>query len=266
MNRLKTTHLNLAKKAPDLNSHHVQLLVSIRHRDEIAPALRGGCDILDLKDPLNGALGMVDAQTLRSISESLHAQPVAVPVSMALGELLEWQEDRSIPFIPAEITYLKMGLSHTAGQRNWHSHWLDVTKRIEEKNRTAFQWIAVAYADWKQAKAISPQKVLAAAIESQCAGLLIDTYSKQGQSLLDLLSLDELKALIEQAQSHNLKIALAGSINNENMVSLSEVSPDIIGIRGAACFKNQRTNGLQEQAVRKFRNQLDRQFAFTRSG
>ncbi len=251
-----------------MKSHHVQLLVSIRHRDEIGPALRGGCDILDLKDPLNGALGMVDAQTLRSISASLHDydQSVAVPVSMALGELLEWQEHCSIPFIPAEITYLKMGMSHTASQHNWYSHWLDVRKRIEEKNRTAFQWIAVAYADWKQATAISPQEVLTAAIESQCAGLLIDTYSKQGESLLDLLPLDDLKTLIEQAHSHKLKMALAGSINKENMVSLSDILPDIIGIRGAACFKNQRTNGLQEQAVRNFRNQLDRQYAFTRSG
>jgi len=249
-----------------LNSHHVQLLVSIRHRDEIEPALRGGCDILDLKDPLNGALGMVDESTLRSICESLRNRPVSVPVSMALGELREWQEKHSAPLIPAEITYLKMGLSHTAGLRNWYSDWLEVRQRIEARNNAAFQWIAVAYADWKLAKAISPQDVLAAAIESQSAGLLIDTYSKQGQNLLDTLSHDELKALIEQARSHKLKIALAGSIDSETLISLAEVLPDIIGIRGAACLGKVRTNGLQEQAVRKFRTQLDRQFALTESG
>lgn len=249
-----------------MNLHHVQLLVSIRNRNEITPALQGGCEILDLKDPFSGALGMVDAPTLLSISEAFLNQPVDIPLSMALGELIEWQGKGTFPSIPAEITYLKMGLSQTAGQHNWYARWLNLTKRIEEKNNTPFRWIAVAYADWKQANAISPQEVLAAAIESQCAGLLVDTYSKQGQSLLDSLSLDELGKLIEQARSHKLKIALAGSINLENLAALSDVSPDIIGIRGAACTGNQRTSGVQEQAVRNFRKQLDRQYAMTESG
>jgi len=248
-----------------LNSHHVQLLVSIKNRDEILPALQGGCEILDLKDPLSGALGMVDEPTLRSISRALLDHPVDIPLSMALGELVEWQGKCASPSIPAEITYLKMGLSQTAGQHNWYARWSELTKRIEEQHNTPFQWIAVAYADWKLANAISPQEVLAAAIESQCAGLLVDTYSKQGQCLLDSLSLDELRALTEQAQSQNLKIALAGSINHENLAGLSDISPDIIGIRGAACTGNQRKSGVQAQAVRKFRIQLDRQYAQTES-
>jgi (5-formylfuran-3-yl)methyl phosphate synthase len=249
-----------------VNSQNVQLLVSIRHRDEILPALQGGCDILDLKEPLSGPLAMVDEETLHSISEFFQSQPATVPLSMALGELIEWHAKSSSPFIPKEITYLKMGLSQSINHQDWYTDWLSLRKQIEERNSTTFEWIAVAYADWQEALSISPQEVLAAAISSQCSGLLIDTYSKQGQSLLDCLSLAEIKALIEQARSHDLTIALAGSINHENLASLPDVSPDIIGIRSAACRGNQRTNSLQEQAVRTFRQQLDSQYALTESG
>ena len=249
-----------------MNSQQVQLLVSIRNRDEILPALQGGCDILDLKEPLSGPLAMVDEETLHSISEFFSSQPVTVPLSMALGELMEWQGKSVTPLIPAEITYLKMGLSQTIRKQNWYADWLNLRKQIEDSNSTTFQWIAVAYADWRKANAVSPQEILAAAISSQCTGLLIDTYSKQGQSLLDFLSLEQIKMLIEQARAHQLTIALAGSINLENLESLSDVLPDIIGIRSAACQGNQRTNRLQEQSVRNFRKQLDTQYALTESG
>lgn len=249
----------MRQKSSALNAHSVQLLVSVRNRKEIQPALAGGCDILDFKEPLNGALGMIDAATLRSISESFQSAPVEIPISLALGELTEWSDNRTPPVIASIITYLKMGLAHTAEMPHWYSAWRAVRTQIEEASETPFQWIAVAYADWQEAEAISPQEVLSAAIDSECAGLLIDTYCKQGQSLLDHLSLDELNALIEQAQSHQLKIALAGSVQQKDLAALSGISPDIIGIRGAACRGNLRTDCVQEQAVRDFRRQLERQ-------
>tara|TARA_R110002095_G_scaffold216295_1_gene212873 strand:+ start:13135 stop:13818 length:684 start_codon:yes stop_codon:yes gene_type:complete len=226
----------------------------------------GGCDILDFKDPFQGALGMIDAETLCSITEYFESHPVEIPVSLALGELIEWSGNRIATRIPSAITYLKMGLAHTRQMADWYSDWQDFKQQIEETNQTTFQWIAVAYADWEQAEAVSPQEVLTAAIDSGCAGLLIDTFFKQGQSLLDHLSLDELNALIEQAQSQRLKIALAGSLRQKDLAALSGVSPDIIGIRSAACRGNLRTDSVQEQAVRDFRRQLDQQSALTRSG
>ncbi|QDT43545.1 hypothetical protein Pan241w_36470 [Gimesia alba] len=249
-----------------LNPQRVQLLVSAMHRDEIAPALAGGCDILDFKDPTQGALGMIDAETLYSISDYFQTHPIDIPVSLALGELTDRLADSKTPLIPSAITYLKMGLANTQGMDHWYSDWQDLKKRIEATGQTTFQWIAVAYADWEQANSISPQDVLAAAIESECAGLLIDTYLKQGQTLLDHLSLDELNTLIEQAHAHQLKIALAGSLRQKDLAALSSISPDIIGIRSAACRGSLRTDSVQEQAVRAFRQQLERQTVLSESG
>ena len=249
-----------------MNPHRVQLLVSIRNRDEVLPALNGGCDILDLKEPLNGALGMVDEEILHSISDYFFKQPVNVPLSLALGELVEQKEKHITPTIHPEVTYLKMGLSETKQSDRWYSDWLNWRQRIEETNKATFQWIAVAYADWKQARSIPPEDVLTAAIKSRCAGLLIDTYDKQGQSLLNCMCLEEIQRLVDRAQKNNLKIALAGSITSDHLELLSDISPDIIGIRGAACVGSQRTNQVQKLAVKSFRKELDRQYTFMESG
>ncbi|QDV19040.1 hypothetical protein Pan153_37030 [Gimesia panareensis] len=249
-----------------MNLPPVELLVSVRNCDEIAAALSGGCDLLDFKEPQNGALGMVSSATLQTIETYCENQQIKVPLSMALGELVEWQERQEIPAIPRTMRYLKLGLSQIQGIADWNACWQDVTSRIETTRQKRYEWIAVAYADWEQADSVSPAEVLAAAIENRCAGLLIDTFSKQGTGLLDLLSGRMLVELIANARRANLKVALAGSIRFSDLESLAALQPDIIGIRGAACVGKRRTAPIQESAVRRFREQLDRQFVCRHSG
>lgn len=248
-----------------MKTENVQLLVSIKNSEEVRPAINGGCDILDLKDPSSGALGMVSEITLHSILDHFRDDAIDVPISMALGDLVDWKQNCTLPKIPSEVTYLKMGFSRIADQKNWYSDWVNTIERIEASNHCAFQWIAVAYADWKQAKAIPPREVLSAAIENRCAGYLVDTYSKRGQNLLDLLTIEEIHHLTEKAQTHDLKIALAGSITHENLPMLSTVSPDIVGIRSAACIGNRRTSSIQKETLKKFREEFDNQFMIQKS-
>ncbi len=162
-------------------------------RNEIQPSLDGGCDILDLKEPSNGALGMVDEITLNSITKYIHENSIDIPVSMALGELTDWKSNRSFPVLPSEITYLKMGFSQTASLRNWNSLWLDTIERFEADNQSTYQWIAVAYADWRRANSLSPQEVLEAACENRCAGLLNRHILKTERQTAGLLSRETLR-------------------------------------------------------------------------
>ena len=61
----------------------MRLLVSVRSADEAELAVRDGADIVDAKEPLNGALGQVDPATLHSIATALAG---AAPLSVALGD------------------------------------------------------------------------------------------------------------------------------------------------------------------------------------
>src|SRR5947207_1220934 len=92
-----------------------QLLVSVRNLEEARSALAGGCDVLDIKAPERGSLGMADVQEIAGIlggtREDRCADCRELPVSAALGEALDWR-DVVPPALPAGLMYLKLG---TAG-------------------------------------------------------------------------------------------------------------------------------------------------------
>ena len=50
-----------------------QFLVSIRNANECEAAHFGGADIIDVKEPNNGPLGMADLDALRQIRDRLHS-------------------------------------------------------------------------------------------------------------------------------------------------------------------------------------------------
>ena len=62
----------------------MRLLVSVVSAAEARQALAGGADIIDVKDPGEGALG---APSPRVLSEVVQVVGGAVPVSVALGDL-----------------------------------------------------------------------------------------------------------------------------------------------------------------------------------
>ncbi len=90
-----------------------RLLVSVRDRVEALDALAAGADWIDLKEPRRGALGPVDAIVMREVAAAIGAR---VPVSTALGELLDGPE---VHDLPPGIQLAKFGLAGCAGQADW---------------------------------------------------------------------------------------------------------------------------------------------------
>ncbi len=215
-----------------------QLLVSVRNAAEARSALIGGCDILDVKEPNRGSLGMADVDSileiLRSVEPaSLESRPV--PVSAALGETVEWIDSQNVPKLPNSLDYLKLGLSGMGRFDDWVSQWQSVRNRFEERADFRFRWIAVIYGDREQADSPQAEEILEAAIETGCAGVLFDTFSKTGKTLLDWLDVTELKRISERIQQSGLKLAIAGSVKPELLPDILPIQPDIVAIRTAAC-------------------------------
>ncbi len=61
----------------------MQLLVSVTDAHEASEAVRGGADIIDVKDPKTGALAPPPPDALRAVRQ---ITPVELPVSAALGD------------------------------------------------------------------------------------------------------------------------------------------------------------------------------------
>ena len=156
-----------------------QLLVSVRSVAEAEAALRGGADWIDLKEPASGPLGAVDAEVARKVVA--HARGRA-SVSAAAGELIDWPTSSSRELLQVEgISQLKLGLSECR-DRTWRDAWLAAQREIAAAGK---ELVAVIYADDVAAHSPAPAAVAALAIDAQCRWLLIDTFDKQGPTLLE---------------------------------------------------------------------------------
>ena len=236
-----------------------RLLVSVRSRQEADCALVGGAEILDIKEPSLGSLGMAHVDEIASIASHPSIVSGDIPLSVALGELSEWPLSAAIPSLPAEVTFAKLGLSQCARQADWQADWLRVRRSFERQTPSRLRWVAVAYADCSEAGSPGLMDVLNAAIETNCAGLLIDTWTKDGRVLLDEIRVAELMTIANKCHHSGLFLALAGRLRRDLLPSLSEVGADILAIRSAACRNNDRTSELHAECVVEFKRALHQQ-------
>src|SRR5438445_11607732 len=134
-------------------------------------------------------MGMADISTIEAVLERTRTLDCALPVSVALGEAADWERGGPAPRLPPGIAFLKLG---TAGLRNgegWGERFSAAKRRLAEKasdsGGRSQRWIAVAYADWQLAQGPAPDEVIVSAPALDCAGVLIDTFSKGNKRLLD---------------------------------------------------------------------------------
>ena len=93
----------------------------------------------------------------------------------------------------------------------------------------------VAYADWVAARAPSPRVAVALAQWTPARLALLDTFDKSCGNLLDLLDLEYLTELSEEAHDIGVELVLAGSLTEGAIELLRGLGPRYFGVRGAAC-------------------------------
>lgn len=233
-----------------------RLLVSVRNLAECEAALVGGAEIVDIKEPANGPLGMSDVSVISAISRRMGSF-VSIPgLSVALGELREWSAERTCLPLPRAVKWSKLGFAGSAGVPNWRQTWVDLRERIEEASQRPLRWIAVAYADHLRAQSPALLDVLSAAVQTGCAGLLIDTYDKSSGSLLNWMTPVGLVDVVRRVREQQLPLALAGKITREDLEWLCDLEPDIIAVRSAVCQDGNRQRPVVAEEVAKLREQL----------
>jgi (5-formylfuran-3-yl)methyl phosphate synthase len=218
-----------------------RLLVSVRDAAEAEAALAGGADLIDVKEPARGPLGRADADVIAAVVKVVGGR---VPVSAALGELRDYprlirKQDR----LPG-VSYVKWGL---AGQLNEHWAWHLVFLALSVQRA---ETVVVAYADWLRADAPPIGDITHFKGGQPWTTLLVDTFIKDGSTLLDYLSVGETAALVRKCRTSGLKVALAGSLGPAEIERLHGVAPDWFAVRGAACAGG-REGRVEETRVRE---------------
>jgi uncharacterized protein (UPF0264 family) len=217
-----------------------QLLVSVRSASEAVAALAGGAAIIDVKEPLRGALGRAEVSVWREVRTVV---PLEIPVSVALGELNEWfaLEPGEPPLDLASqgdagsgITLAKLGFSHAGA--DWPERWRRVRQRLAETAGWSPGWVAVVYLDWEAARAPDPEAVIQAAVEvPECPGVLFDTWEKSRRIRIRLDTDRGWQRRIARVKESSRFVALAGSLDAQALQRLRPLEPEVFAVRSAAC-------------------------------
>lgn len=225
-----------------------QLLVSVRSAEEAAAALRGGAALIDVKEPRHGSLGRAKEAVIAEVTRLVGGR---CPVSAALGELLE-DRGEVWPIEEAPLSFVKWGLAGCAahGGAVWRNELWLAARGLTERQPSC-RAVAVAYADWRQAHAPRPEEVCDFAITHATGAFLVDTWHKDGSTLLDWLSLTEIERLRERCRAAGVPMALAGSLGSAEIQTLLPLRPDWFAVRGAVCQGRQRGAAIDEGKVRQ---------------
>jgi hypothetical protein len=243
----------------------MQLLVSVRSAAEVGPALSGGADIIDAKEPSRGSLGSVSPATL---AEILALVPPACPLSVALGDLTSPEEvitainSLALPVRPAP-TYLKIGFAGVPSPETVTSILATAVATLARQGSAALV-VAVAYADGARAGTIGPELVPGCARRAGATGVLLDTHTKDGVGLLGWIAPRALAEWVASARRDDLLTALAGALALESIETVSAAGADVVGVRGAAC-EGGRHGSVRADRVRALRQRISA-FGWYRTG
>ncbi len=233
----------------------MQLLVSVINSEEAEEAVKGGADILDLKNPREGSLGAAHPKLVFDLCRQFSH---ILPVSAAIGDFPHLPNTAALAALCAAdfgADYVKIGLLGSQSEQQAIDLLANISDALAWRGSKA-KLIAAAYADYREAGTLEPRLLPAIARRANVAGCMIDTLNKKGMCLFDSLDSDSLKEFIGECGRYGLLSALAGSLKPCHVELLKALGPHIIGVRGAACQSGIRTGSIDRRKVAEFRLNL----------
>ena len=225
------------------------LLVSVRSVDEVDAALSGGADLIDVKEPAKGPLAPAEAEVVAAVIARVKNR---VPVSAALGE---WSPNAITDahwHLELKINYVKWGLAGYSPRPGWGEDLLDTRRELP----VGMEMVAVAYADWERAKSVPPAEMVRFAKRFRFKAFLLDTWGKDGKTLLDFASPGEVADLVESLKRVETIVAIGGSLRPEHVKQLKAVAPDYFAVRTSACAAGKRDGVIDQARVKKWKDAI----------
>ena len=213
-----------------------QLLVSIKSIAEAKIALAEKVDIIDLKNPSDGALGALDAKIIKQIVLYVAGRR---PVSATIGNL-PMQASVIIQKIQQAdslgLDLIKVGFENDLSA-------IDCINKIA-KLKFKTKLVGVLFADQ------SPNFELIPCFSAAgFHGLMLDTQSKLSINLFECQAEKEIESFVKKAKDASLLVGLAGRLLATNIASAINFSPDFIGVRSAVCHSESRENLLDSKKI-----------------
>jgi len=213
----------------------MKILISPVSLEEARIVVEGGADILDIKNVKEGSLGAQVPWVIKKIIREFKG--TGIMCSATLGDLPYKPGTAALASLGAAscgVDYIKAGLFGATNYEEAFTLMESVVHAIRMVSNDIFA-VAAGYADYSRIGSASYRDVIKAAKDAKADVVMLDTAIKDGRTLFDALSHDEIKDFVSLAKESGLTVALAGSIKMQHLAALSEIKPDIVGIRGAVC-------------------------------
>src|SRR5256885_2524300 len=205
----------------------MRLLVSVRGSVEARAAVAGGADVIDAKDPARGALGPVRRDRLAAIRRAVGA---VRPVTAALGDAGNAGRVAAAGAAARGVAFVKLGFGGVTTDAPARS----LARAARRGAASATALVLVAYADWRRASSLAPDRLVAVAVDAGATGLLLDTARKDAP-LFAIESPDAVAAWVAAVHAAGLFAAPAGRLSGPGFATPPGVGADLVGVRGAAC-------------------------------
>jgi (5-formylfuran-3-yl)methyl phosphate synthase len=220
----------------------LKLLISPKNETEAQEAIAGGADIIDVKNPLEGALGANYPWVIKNIKQ---LTPKSIEVSCTLGDVPNLPGSISLAALGAAtlgVDYVKVGLYGLKTSQQAIFLLQQVNKAAKDFN-PHIKVAAAGYADAKKIGTLDPSLIPEIAHQANVDIAMLDTASKDGSNLFDNQTIQQLKTFIDSTHDFGMQAALAGSLRKEDLVVVYGLGADIAGLRGAACTNSDRNTG-----------------------
>ena len=183
------------------------LMVSVQGLAEALEALKGGADIIDVKNLQEALVGSARPGVVREVREAV---PPDHHASVTLG------------VVPNQAGTVAMAV-HTAGALNATSVKVGFMKSeydqavdVLQASREALQGfdtklIGSLFADNHLYEGLDPHLMVQLAVDGKCDGFLIDTLTKDGRNLFDFIPEAKLREIVFEGKQLGLSTALSGT-------------------------------------------------------
>ncbi|MEQ1528771.1 MAG: (5-formylfuran-3-yl)methyl phosphate synthase [Methylococcales bacterium] len=213
-----------------------RMLASVNSVAEALLMLAAQVDIIDLKQPAQGALGALNPELVKEIVTVIGKR---CPISATIGDLpmqAQLITDAVTVMADTGVDYIKIGF-FPGGD------WLGTINQLANLS-ASLKIIAVLFADSQPEFGIlEPLK------KAGFTGVMLDTMDKNKGSLTQVLAMSTIADFVNDSKRLNLLCGLAGSLRLSDIPELLPLSADYLGFRGALCDQHNRTAHLDKQAI-----------------
>ena len=196
-----------------------KILASIKNISEAKILINSEIDIIDLKDPSNGALGKLENNDIKDIINFIDKKKLTSSTIGDLpndGDLISKIVDE---LSNTDIDFIKIGV--------YENNYINTLSKIKSCKKL----IAVFFAD----KFLPTNKEILILKKSGFSGVMIDTSNKNSGNLFNHISDIDVRNFILNAKKLNLLTGIAGSINSSHINQIVKLNPNYMGFRGALC-------------------------------